>query len=88
MFLNIKNLYKTWDKRYCDFLEQYQGVVIACSGGIDSTALFYLLWNFLKNKKNYFLGIAHVNFKFINQILYRFKTFRSYRTTQSTEKGA
>lgn len=67
MCLNIEKLYKTWDKRYCEFLKQYQGVIIACSGGIDSTALFYLLWNFLKNNKNYFLGLAHVNFKLRNK---------------------
>ncbi|NRA44275.1 MAG: tRNA lysidine(34) synthetase TilS [Oligoflexales bacterium] len=44
------------------FKEQYQAVAVACSGGVDSTALFHLLLALTKRKKNFPLAICHTNF--------------------------
>lgn len=44
------------------FPQKYQGVVVACSGGPDSTALFELFWRFAKAQKNFSLALFHVNF--------------------------
>lgn len=42
--------------------QQYKGVVVALSGGVDSTVLFYLFLTFAKRKKNFLLAISHINF--------------------------
>jgi len=43
-------------------IEQYKGVVVACSGGLDSSVLFRLLWENLMAKKKFSLAICHTNF--------------------------
>ncbi|MFK7826524.1 MAG: tRNA lysidine(34) synthetase TilS [Oligoflexales bacterium] len=44
------------------FCQQYKGVMVACSGGADSTALFHMLFALTKQKKNFPLAISHTNF--------------------------
>ncbi len=39
-----------------------QGVMVGCSGGADSTALFQLLCEITKHKKNFSVGILHINY--------------------------
>lgn len=40
----------------------FHGVVIAISGGLDSTALFHAIWQKAKSEKNFSLLALHVNF--------------------------
>ena len=59
---NLIGLAQKMDKHLDRFVEQYRGVVVACSGGVDSTALFHMLFALTKDKKNFSLAICHTNF--------------------------
>lgn len=50
-------------KQLEDFSKKYSGVVVACSAGIDSTALFHLIYKIIKEKNiKISLAICHLNF--------------------------
>ena len=49
------------------FSQSFRGVVVCCSGGADSTALFHFLYDLTKEKKNFSLAICHVNFGLRNK---------------------
>jgi tRNA(Ile)-lysidine synthetase-like protein len=44
------------------FLEGFRGVIVCCSGGLDSMALSDVLFRIAKRKKNFSLALCHVNF--------------------------
>ena len=44
------------------FSQLFEGVIVAHSGGVDSTALFHLICHFSKSKKNFSVGLFHANF--------------------------
>ncbi len=44
------------------FLQKYKGLIVSCSGGLDSTALFHILYQELKEKINFPLALLHFNF--------------------------
>ncbi len=45
-----------------DILVKFQGVMISCSGHLDSTALFHVLSSLSKQKKKFLLGVIHFNY--------------------------
>ena len=57
-----KNLVLKWAKEFQSFSQKSKGLMLACSGGLDSTVLFHLLLDFLKLNKNLNLKICHINF--------------------------
>jgi len=58
----MEGLYKKWETLIPQFIQSYKGVIVACSGGVDSTVLFHLLWKFTNQKINFPLAIFHMNF--------------------------
>lgn len=62
MSFDVENLYRTWEDRFSSISVKYHKVIVCCSGGIDSTVLLHLFFNFLKRKKIFNLEISHVNF--------------------------
>ncbi len=78
--------------------EQYQGIVVACSGGSDSMALLELIYQNSKQKKKINLVNFHVNFglreneslgdeRFVKrETIKRNIKFISYKVTQEDEK--
>ncbi len=62
MVLKTQDLYRLWDNHLPELLQNFQGVMVGCSAGLDSTVLFHLLYDYAKNKKNFSLAICHVNF--------------------------
>lgn len=40
----------------------YKGICVACSGGLDSTVLFHCLFRHLKGNSNIKLSISHINY--------------------------
>jgi tRNA(Ile)-lysidine synthase len=59
---NYINLGAKWNNTIDLISEQYQGVVLGHSGGADSTALFHVLYEVTKRKKNFSLSLYHMNF--------------------------
>lgn len=43
-------------------IPQFQKVAVACSGGLDSTVLFHIIYEIFNRKKNFQLAICHTNF--------------------------
>lgn len=62
MLNDIRNLETLWKPEIRHILHKYQGVMVAHSGGVDSTALFHLIWQIFKAKKNFQLSLFHMNF--------------------------
>lgn len=58
----LKLLQESWKRQPESLINKKQGVMVACSAGVDSTVLTHLLWEFTKGKKNFSLAICHVNF--------------------------
>lgn len=59
---DLIDLAKNMESQISQFSKQYKGVAVACSGGLDSTALFHILYALTKQKKNFPLAISHTNF--------------------------
>ncbi len=59
---DINHLLSCMKRQLEGFLLSYQGVVLAISGGLDSTALFRLFWQIKKENPNFFLALLHINF--------------------------
>lgn len=55
-------LLNKWEDEIPILVEQFKGIMVSCSGGIDSTVLLDLLYHFLKPKKKIPLAIFHMNF--------------------------
>ena len=51
-------LLPTWRSQLSFFFQQYKGVIVSCSGGADSVALFHILCCLNKNS----LAVLHVNY--------------------------
>jgi tRNA(Ile)-lysidine synthetase-like protein len=62
----MANYYKSLDSKLKAmkkaFGEEFRGVMVAHSGGADSTALFALICEIHKREKNIQLGVIHVNY--------------------------
>lgn len=43
-------------------IKGFKGVMVACSGGLDSTVLLHNLWEIQKNEKKIKISVCHVNF--------------------------
>ncbi|MBP6217084.1 MAG: tRNA lysidine(34) synthetase TilS [Oligoflexales bacterium] len=59
---NLNALRTKWAQDLPQLLAPYKGLVVACSGGLDSTALLHLLYDFSKEKFHFPLSIFHMNF--------------------------
>lgn len=55
--LALQQMHKEWP-----LCEPSRGVIVGCSGGLDSTALFHVFRTFSSLKKNFELALCHVNF--------------------------
>ena len=62
MLSEIKVLKGEGDLQFPPKTVKIQKVAVGCSGGLDSTVLFHLLWSFFKGKKKSQLAIIHINF--------------------------
>jgi len=52
-----------WDNpEFRHIRQQFKGVIVSHSGGLDSTALLHLFWRFSQGGKIFGLGVFHVNF--------------------------
>lgn len=58
----ISDLTEVLDQQMRLFSFKYKGVMVASSGGLDSTVLFHSLYEIYKRKKNFNLAICHINF--------------------------
>ena len=58
---NSSLLVKILDKEK-DKIQSFKGVMVACSGGLDSTVLLHNLWQIRNLKKNLKIAVTHVNF--------------------------
>jgi tRNA(Ile)-lysidine synthetase-like protein len=47
----MNELLKIWSQSLPNLLNQFKGVMVACSAGVDSTVLLHLLYYFFKNEK-------------------------------------
>lgn len=83
MAKNILDLAPRWDALKPHLNESFQGVVVACSGGVDSTVLFRLLAALAETQKNFRLAVTHVayglrgaeseeDFRFVEDLAGRF----------------
>lgn len=59
---DLDNLSTKWNDRINHVSEQYREVMVAHSGGADSTGLFHFFCHFAKRKKNFSLSLYHMNF--------------------------
>ncbi len=57
-----ESLFISWEKDFPEILQSYKGVIVAASGGLDSTVLFHLIHHFAKEKINFSLALCHINF--------------------------
>lgn len=48
------------DDKKQDLSDKFRGVIVACSGGPDSTALFHLFWAASNSGKNFSVALGHV----------------------------
>src|SRR3990167_2014535 len=53
-------LWVSTQKQLSHFFEEKTKISVACSGGIDSTVLFHILFSMIKDKTR--LAICHVNY--------------------------
>ena len=59
---NINHTFDKWESEISTCLTSHKGIAIACSGGVDSTALLHHLLLFSKKRQKLVLAIAHVNY--------------------------
>ncbi len=62
MDIHFNRLREKLSRQIDAFSLDYQGVIVACSSGIDSIALFHVLYEIIKSKKNFSLALCHINF--------------------------
>lgn len=62
MFSDFPNLEAQWNAMERRLSEDFQGVILGCSGGLDSTALLALFCEIRNSKKNFELAAFHVNY--------------------------
>lgn len=60
MSKNFSDLRRQWEALKPALPQSFKGVVVACSGGLDSTALFWLLRGLASSEKNFSLAVTHV----------------------------
>lgn len=60
MSKKILDLKPQWEALKPALPQSFRGVVVACSGGLDSTALFWLFQDLVKREKNFSLAVTHV----------------------------
>jgi tRNA(Ile)-lysidine synthetase-like protein len=60
MSKNFLDLKQQWQALKPDLPQSFKGVVVACSGGLDSTALFWLLKGLAISERNFSLAVTHV----------------------------
>lgn len=59
---HFEELRPEWERANRDIPHKYQGVILACSGGVDSIGLFEVLRHFFFAKKNSFFQVFHFNY--------------------------
>jgi len=62
-YIDFNMLADEWERQLCYFPMEIHEVKLACSGHVDSIALFDLLCRFCQEKKISFTGVMHVNYK-------------------------
>ena len=62
MLIDIDRLEPVWEPQDFEVIESFQGVIISCSGGADSTALSLIFSEMTKRKNNFPLALFHMNF--------------------------
>jgi tRNA(Ile)-lysidine synthetase-like protein len=62
MFSDFPNLEIQWNALERRLSEDFRGVVLGCSGGLDSTALLALFCEIRNSKKNFELAAFHINY--------------------------
>src|SRR4051812_4611317 len=62
MVLKTQDLYRKWDTLFPEILQDFKGIMVGCSAGLDSTVLFHLLCDYYQEKKFFSLALCHVNF--------------------------
>lgn len=60
--MNFQELAPCFEGQFDHFSDKYQGVIVCCSGGVDSTVLFNAICHFSKPKKNFLIRLFHMNF--------------------------
>ena len=60
MSKNFLDLRRQWEALKPALPQSFKGVVVACSGGVDSTALFWLLKDLAESEKIFRLAVTHV----------------------------
>jgi tRNA(Ile)-lysidine synthase len=60
---SLESLQQRWHKQIPQLLQEFRGLVVACSGGVDSTVLFHLLWHFKQNHRDFPLALTHINYR-------------------------
>jgi tRNA(Ile)-lysidine synthase len=58
----LASLEINWHHHIPPLMERYRGIVVACSGGVDSTVLFHLLAAFKKKHLDFPLALMHLNY--------------------------
>jgi len=64
---DFENLALWWDGQIQQFNQSNQSIMVACSGHVDSIALFDLIYRFTKLKKKIFAGVIHLNYNLRGQ---------------------
>lgn len=60
--LQKDDLEDCWTLQHERFKLKYHGIMVAASGGLDSTVLFHLICDFFKTKKNFPVALFHMNY--------------------------
>lgn len=62
MFADFKNLEIQWNDIKQHIFHKNQGLMLACSGGLDSTALLAIFCEIRNSEKNFSLSAFHINY--------------------------
>ncbi len=60
---DLTALTTSWPQQIPKLLGSFRGIVVACSGGLDSTVLFHLLCQHKKNHPGLPLAVTHINYQ-------------------------